>query len=60
MLKPQSKILLKINTLVLYHTICSDQGRNLASGVGGINLSPSGGSVILDHLNLINKISRAS
>jgi hypothetical protein len=50
----------KRNTLVLYHTICSDQRRDLASDIGSINLSPSGGSVILNHLDLINKTSRAS
>lgn len=37
--------------LVLNHTVCSDQWRHLASGVGSVDLSTSGGPVILDHLN---------
>lgn len=47
---------LERNTLVLNHTVRGDQRRHLASGVGSVDLSASGGPVTLDHLNLTNKM----
>lgn len=41
-------------TLVLNHTICSDQWRDLTPDVGNIDLTPSGNFVIFDYLNLMN------
>lgn len=45
------------STLVLHHVVRGDQWRDLSSGAGDVHLSSSGGTVILDHLDLINKTS---
>lgn len=43
-------------TLILDHTICSNQRGNLTSGVCSIDLATPGNFVVFDYLNLINKI----